>query len=162
MYVYIYSYSVTLLYIPRLMSESFYFSKDCLSRDKRRKGEIEERTSEILFIEAGIFERKFRSLERKTGEEEGKVFARQTPWRVLMPRICETQEENGNGRERERDSFRAKETSSAKTLPRTSESSRAIARVNIENSPLIERIFQKEREREKFEYFTFALETREF
>lgn len=84
------------------MSESFYFSKDCLSRDKRRKGEIEERTSEILFIEVGIFERKFRSLERKTGEEEGKVFARQTPWRVLMPRICETQEENGNGRERER------------------------------------------------------------
>lgn len=65
-------------------------------------------------------------------------------------------------RERERDSFRAKETSSAKTLPRISESSRAIARVNIENSPLIERIFQREREREKFEYFTFALETREF
>lgn len=52
-------------------------------------------------------------------------------------------------RERERDSFRAKETSSAKTLPRTSESSRAIARVNIENSPLIERIFQRERERER-------------
>lgn len=101
--MYIYSYSVTLLYIPRLMSENFYFSKDCLSRDKRRKGEIEERTSEILFIEVGIFERKFRSLERKTGEEEGKVFARQTPWRVLMPRICETQEENGNGRERERE-----------------------------------------------------------
>lgn len=63
-----------------------------------------------------------------------------------MPRICETQEGNGNGREGERDSFRAKETSSAKTLPRTSESSRAIARVNIENSFVIESLREKKRE----------------
>lgn len=39
-YVYIYIYSVILLYIPRLMWESFYFSKDCLSRDERRKRKI--------------------------------------------------------------------------------------------------------------------------
>lgn len=71
-----------------------------------------------------------------------------------MPRICETQEGNGNGREREgeRDSFRAKETSSAKTLPRTSESSRAIARVNIENSFVIESLREKKRERVRIFY----------
>lgn len=65
-----------------------------------------------------------------------------------MPRICETQEgmvERERGRER--DSFRGKETSSEKTLPRISESSGTIARVNIENSPVIERIFEKKRDR---------------
>lgn len=56
-------------------------------------------------------------------------------------------------RERERDSFRAKETSSAKTLPRTSESSRAIARVNIENSPVIESLREKQRESSNILHF---------
>lgn len=134
------------------MWESFYFSKDCLSRDERRKRKIGKEKERDTFHRGWnpFSNGSFDLSKEKRRKRRGKGI-RCARGRHLGEYLCLVFAKHKRGmgmaeRERERDSFRAKETSSAKTLPRTSESSRTIARVNIENSPVIESLREKKRE----------------